>query len=442
MAGGMGFDEVLALCLDTLDDEKGVAELLARYPEHALELEPLLKAAVWLDGQAAAFAPRPGFVKASRARLVENLAAPPSAPGSWLSRTLAGLGTGWRVALQAAVVLVMLACLVLGSTGIAYASQNALPGDVLYAVKLGLEQVELLVTLDPQDDLRLHLQFSQLRITEMQRLLALGRYDDLAIATAVYRYHLSQALSLLRMLAAQNPAQAQSLSLEVAGTFFAQADTLASMADNAPVEAQAELEAAEQAARDAAQQALEIGQAVEIPLPTDITGEGADPPSTQTPTTPPTATVVSFAMPSATPTPTPSPTATATQTRTPTPTRTPTLATRRTATATLSATARPNGTIPPTATRTSQPTPTRTDQPTPTRTSQPTPTRTGQPTPTRTDQPTPTRTGQPTPTLPPTSTATRPPATPTRTDTPPPTNTPRPTPTSTREPSPYPYPSP
>ena len=133
----MSFDDVLAVCLDALDGGQGVAELLARYPEHAQELEPLLESAVWFGGQAAVVAPRPGFVKASRARLVEKIAAPPAATGIW-SQLFAGLGSGWRMALQAAVVLVMLACLVVGSSGIAYASQNALPGDALYPVKLGL----------------------------------------------------------------------------------------------------------------------------------------------------------------------------------------------------------------------------------------------------------------------------------------------------------------
>ena len=420
----MGFDDVLAVCLDALDEGQRVAELLARYPEHALELEPLLESAVWFGGQAAVVAPRPGFVKASRARLVEKIATPPAATGFW-SQLFAGLGSGWRMALQAAVVVVMLACLVVGSSGIAYASQDALPGDALYPVKLGLEHVELWLTLDPQAELRLHLQLSQLRITEMQKLLALGRYDDLGIATANYQYHVSQALSLLEMLVAQYPALAQLLSQGVASALNAQADTLAVLASIAPEEAQAELEAAEQAARDGAQQANEIGQAPATPLPTAVTGGEVEPEASLTPTAPPTATVASFTMPSATPTPT----QTSTQTQTPTPTRTPQQSSTATLRPNITQTARPSGTPAPALTRTTQPTPTRTGQPTQTSTIPPTPTRTTQPTPTATLPPvTPTATH-----IPPTSTIS-----------PPPTRTPRPTPTleptDTPEPSPYPGP--
>jgi Domain of unknown function (DUF5667) len=466
----MGFDEVLAICLDALDGGQGVAELLRRYPNYAEELKPLLDAAVWFGGQAAALEPRAGFVKASRARLVQQIASPPAVTAtSWLGRMSASLGSSWRIALQAAVVLVMLVCLVVGSTGIAYASQNALPGDALYPVKLGLEQVELLVTLDPQADLRLHMQFSQLRIVEMQRLLALGRYEDLAIASANYRYHIRQALSLLRMLAAQDAAHAQASALEVEVALTAQADTLGMLADIAPEAARAELEAAEQAARDGAQEAHEIGGDSETPQPTVVTGEEEEPQATETPTAAVTATNASFSVVTLTPTPepslTPTPTATSTQTRTPTPTptrtptRTPVGATTRTATATVKPSVTPTPKASqiavPTATRTPKPTPTRTSQPTPTATIQPTPTRTGQPTPTRTTQPTPTRTGQPTPTrtsqptptrtTEPSPTATLPPVTPTATNiAPTPTRTPRPTqplpPTDT--PVPYPYPSP
>jgi hypothetical protein len=456
---GIGFDEVLENCLDALEGGQGLAEVLARYPEHAEELKPLLEAAVWFGGQAAAVGPRPGFVAASRARLVQQVAAPHAATGGGLAMAWRGLGSSWRIALQLGVVFVMLACLVLGSSGIAYASQNALPGDALYPVKLGLEQVELLVTLDPQADLRLHLQFSQLRIAEMQRLLALGRYEDLAIATANYRHHIDQALALLELLAAQNPAQAQSLAQEVEVVLTAQALRLGVLANIAPEAARAELEAAQQAAQDGAQQAHAIGESTETPLPTDATGVGELPQATETPTPPPTATVASFAMSTDTPTPEPSLTPTPTQARTPTPTptRTSTSAPVRTATPTgkpnTTATARASSTSAPTATRTPRPTSTRTGQPTPTRTSQPTPTRTGQPTPTQTVQPTPTRTGQPTPTrtTQPTSTATLPPATPTATDipptstiAPPPTRTPKPTPTprptETAAPTPYPGP--
>ena len=207
MAGGMGFDDALAICLDALDGGEGMSELLSRFPEHAEELTPLLEAATWFGGQAAALEPRAGFIAASRKRLEGQIAAPPAASSNWLQQAFGSLSRGWRLALQAAVVVVMLACLVLGSSGIAFASQNALPGDALYPVKLGLEQLELLVTLDPQEDIRLHMQFAQLRLAEMQRLLALDRYADLAIASANYQYHIRQALALLRLLAAQDPSK-------------------------------------------------------------------------------------------------------------------------------------------------------------------------------------------------------------------------------------------
>jgi hypothetical protein len=445
MADGMGFDEVFVVCLEELRGGQGVAELLRRYPEHGQELKPLLETAAWFGGQAAALAPRPGFMNASRARLMQQIAAQPPAPVSrtW-GQLFSGLGSTWRFALQAAVVVVMLVCLAVGSSGIAYASQTALPGDALYPVKLALEKVELLVTLDPQAQLRLHVEFSQLRLAEMQRLLALGRYADLSIATANYRNHVSQALVLARTLAAQSPA----LGVELAAALRAQALHLGVLAGLAPQAPRVELEAAAQAALDGAQQADEIEHGIEIPPPADSTGGET---VSNTPTQPPPATAAGYAIATSTPDDTPTLTPGPTQTRTSTPTATPTLT--QTSLRTVTATVTPDRTVIPTATRTTRPTATRTGQPTPTRTTQPTPTRTGQPTPTRTTQPTPTRTGQPTPTrtLQPSPTATLPSRTPTATDIPPtstlpptPTRTPLPTHTNTPEPTPYPgiYPPP
>ena len=79
MAGGMGFDDALAICLDALDGGEGIGELLSRFPEHAEELKPLLEAAAWFGGQAAALEPRPGFIAASRKRLEGQIAASPAA---------------------------------------------------------------------------------------------------------------------------------------------------------------------------------------------------------------------------------------------------------------------------------------------------------------------------------------------------------------------------
>jgi hypothetical protein len=95
------FDEILSSCLEALERGEGLADVLARYPQASDEVRPLLEAAVWFKGQKAAVEPRPGFMRASRSRLIEKIEAEPVAAGGWLERIGAQLGSilggGWRV---------------------------------------------------------------------------------------------------------------------------------------------------------------------------------------------------------------------------------------------------------------------------------------------------------------------------------------------------------
>ena len=210
MAEPKDFDEILSNCLAALERGEGLADVLARYPQEASELKPLLEAAVWFEGQKAAVEPRPGFIRASRSRLIEKIEAEPvAAAGGWLEQVVAqlrsALGGSWRVALQLTLAAVLLACLVLTGSEAALASQGALPGDVLYSVKLGLERVELLVTLDPAHKIELHNQFAQARLVEIQELVMEGRYNYIREAVSNFEAHVEQASQLLSALAKQGP---------------------------------------------------------------------------------------------------------------------------------------------------------------------------------------------------------------------------------------------
>ncbi len=190
------------------------------------ELKTLLESAIWFSGQKAAVEPRPGFVRASRVRLVEQIAAEPVATGSWLERMWAqlstALGGGWRVALQVTLAVVMLACLVVGGSGVALASQTALPGEALYPVKTSLENVELLVTIDPAAKIQLHNQFSQARLLEIEELVMEGRYNYIREAVSNFEAHVNRASQLLNALATRDPERAAELGLALKETLAGQ----------------------------------------------------------------------------------------------------------------------------------------------------------------------------------------------------------------------------
>ena len=65
------FDEALQFCLDLIrGGRETIDSVVALYPEFADELRAQLEIATWLTSAGTALDPRPGFVSASRSRLV------------------------------------------------------------------------------------------------------------------------------------------------------------------------------------------------------------------------------------------------------------------------------------------------------------------------------------------------------------------------------------
>jgi hypothetical protein len=121
------FEEALANSLDQLASGSNLDECLARYPEHAAQLRPLLRTAQRLErGQE--LKPAPGAKARGRARLTNHMRAYPR-------HATRGATSFQRLMVSMAVVA--LAFLV---TGTAFA-QSALPGDFLYGWKRTSENV-------------------------------------------------------------------------------------------------------------------------------------------------------------------------------------------------------------------------------------------------------------------------------------------------------------
>ncbi len=129
------FDEALANCLDHLAGGSTLEDCLARYPEHAAQLKPLLRTAARLErGQG--LQPSPAAKARVRARLTNHMRANPR--------------RGQRGAISFQRLMVSLAVLTLAFfvTGMAFA-QSALPGDALYGWKRTSEKLWQAVSSDP-----------------------------------------------------------------------------------------------------------------------------------------------------------------------------------------------------------------------------------------------------------------------------------------------------
>jgi hypothetical protein len=155
--------DAFADCLDHLQAGASLEQVLALYPELEEELRPML-----LTAQAArrigagVRVPRAALAR-SRAGFLskaDQMKAGRSRPLAWL--------TARRFALASLMVVLVLAA---GMATTLAVSAHALPGDVLYPVKIAAEQTQLLLTEDPARRLELEQSFDRERIVEVDTLI-------------------------------------------------------------------------------------------------------------------------------------------------------------------------------------------------------------------------------------------------------------------------------
>lgn len=158
-------------CLDALEQGQPIDQVLARYPELASELRPMLETAVTLPqlnvqpSLSAQHRSRDAFLSQAAAQKEVKTVRP--SPWFNLRRILMPI---------ASLALVV----ILFAAGLGPLSAGALPGDALYEVKLLVENARSAFAANPAADAALAEQFNQRRIQEIGALLAQNRTADVA----------------------------------------------------------------------------------------------------------------------------------------------------------------------------------------------------------------------------------------------------------------------
>lgn len=118
----------------------------AEYPGQATTIRPEIEAALWLASYQEHLAPRPGFVAASRKRVVERITQEARNEGT----KHAFFGFAWpkRIAYQWAVAIILVVFILSGTGGAVSFAQGALPGDGLYGLKRITEDLTIAMTLE------------------------------------------------------------------------------------------------------------------------------------------------------------------------------------------------------------------------------------------------------------------------------------------------------
>jgi hypothetical protein len=224
-AGVRKIEIIFQECLEAAQKGESVEQVINRYPKYADKLLQRLETVHWLESNTAVFSPRPGFIPASRQRLVDRLkresAAESTRPLDPRALKAFQVRRFWQVLNLASVVVLILALGFVGRQGYSFA-ETALPGDALYGIKLFGEKVRLEATFDPATKAELHVDYAGKRSSEIVELIFEGRYEYLTPTSASLKENVQQADMLLSSLQASDPLLSDSLSNRLENTFTSQ----------------------------------------------------------------------------------------------------------------------------------------------------------------------------------------------------------------------------
>jgi len=239
-----GFEDILNTCLDriTLKGDT-IEQCLESYPEQAVELEPLLRAALSIE-EVSSIEPRPEFRQAAKARLLSALAAKEKKR----ERRLLPL---WSWQRRWAVAVAMILALFLAGGGTVMASSDSLPGDRLYPVKMATEKVRAFFTFGDEAKANLHMEFAERRVKEIESLAERGR----DISESVLKVMHDETDWVIRLLDRNEPLR-KKLAVKLQGLTSNQKEVLQSLIELAPRKTEMRLREALGRAEDAYRRAL------------------------------------------------------------------------------------------------------------------------------------------------------------------------------------------
>jgi hypothetical protein len=172
MGRGSEFDNILDECLELVLKGEGVEACLARYPEHAAELEPLLRTALETR-KAMSVGPRPEFRQRAGYEFQAAIRGVKPRGGKGFFR--------WHLRWAAPVALII-GILMIGS-GTVTAASSSLPDETLYPVKLAAESVQIAFTPSALDKAELYARFADRRVAEIIKMADRGKVEQVEKTT-------------------------------------------------------------------------------------------------------------------------------------------------------------------------------------------------------------------------------------------------------------------
>jgi hypothetical protein len=162
-------------CLKMMDQGSDLESCLARYPELAAELRPLLLTA--MDAASIAKNDIPiEVIRRGKANFLNAAAEIREQKASKKGLVSPPFKRIFRFSFAALVVLVLMAGI--GGTGLVSAASGSLPGDQLYPVKLTWENIQLKLAIAQPEQVALEERFDQERVKEIHDLINIKRSEE------------------------------------------------------------------------------------------------------------------------------------------------------------------------------------------------------------------------------------------------------------------------
>lgn len=182
--------------------------VLAAHPKQAEELRIYLENALWISSQHSKYDPRPDFLVGGKKRLISLLKV--QQPKTIWQR-LWRPHSPQRLAIQSLSFALLVVSLFLVINTLILASRLALPGDRLYPTKLTIENIQLVLTYNPQERARLQIERTQHRTTEIVQLVLEDNLTYLPETVARLEVQISDAMIDLDLAKEDNTTEAQML---------------------------------------------------------------------------------------------------------------------------------------------------------------------------------------------------------------------------------------
>jgi uncharacterized membrane protein YgcG len=184
---------ILTDCIQDIHSGRStLAECLEKYPSRRQELEPLLKLALNIKSPPA-FQLDKSYKQEAKAQLLRQIRSTKQKnPQAWKDIFSFGLPPQLTWAKLALAVFVGIIVVSLLGGGTAFAAQSSLPGELLYSIKTGSEDLRLWTAGSDADKANLDLEFARTRLDELNTLSERNS-DKIVVAIERYRYNLQAA---------------------------------------------------------------------------------------------------------------------------------------------------------------------------------------------------------------------------------------------------------